>query len=366
MQHMNHHMTDIKIPFITKVYNKIHDWVSALWHINDRDLYKIFARVNRGEFRNAKPSQQAIDRFNRLFSELHCEIHGIPFDHIVNRPMYDKLRQSVMFCVLQGQNIDPSGRNIQEIGRHIDKETFLAGVEKLKKKGLDIFGDSTDIPTIGQLAMKEIYDNFDNDFLRDDIANDISVLSTDFVKEFEDESIEDAQSDDVTNANIGEHTRSSYEFSRFSKTSSRVRFFFATIPDTAYQRVTETLPDGKTTVKMKQVLATNEFGLPQYVPVHAVFNEFLNLFHDVDTLSELKARLEFFAKEDSMYNTLYKAFDKIYKSVYTITDGTITRNSDQEALLVQLMNVIRSNKHNFDIARSMTTNNGHGMHRIVI
>lgn len=85
-------MTDIKIPFITKVYNKIHDWVSALWHINDRDLYKIFARVNRGEFRNAKPSQQAIDRFNRLFSELHCEIHGIPFDHIVNRPMYDKLR----------------------------------------------------------------------------------------------------------------------------------------------------------------------------------------------------------------------------------------------------------------------------------
>ena len=90
-----------------------------------------------------------------------------------------------MFCILQGQNVDPSGRNISEIGKHIDKETFLAGVEKLKKNGIDIFGDTTQIPTVGQLAMKELYDNFDKEALRDDIANDISAISTDFVKEFE-------------------------------------------------------------------------------------------------------------------------------------------------------------------------------------
>jgi len=366
MDHMNHHMTDIKIPFITKAFNKIHDWVSALWHFSDRDLYKTFARVNRGEFRNAKPEKSAINRFERLFNELHCEIHGIPFDHIVNRPMYDALRQNVMFCVLQGQNVDSSGRNIQEIGKHIDKETFLAGVEKLKKAGIDIFGDDTKIPTIGQLAMKEIYDNFDNDVLRDDIANDISFISTDFAKEFEEQSNEDAQSDDVTNASVGEHTRSSYEFSRFTKTSSRVRFFFATIPDTKYVKVVEKLPNGQECVKMKVVFATNEFGLPQYAPVHAVFNEFLNLFHDVDTLSELKARLEYFAKEDPLYERLYKAFDKVEKSTYVMKDGVLTRNSDQEALLVQLMNVIRSNKHSFDIARSTNSNNGNGLHRITI
>ena len=366
MDHMNHHMTDVKIPFITKIYNKIHDWVSALWHFNDRELYKVFARVNRKEFVNAKPSQQAIDRFNRLFKNLHCEIHGVPLDHVVNRPMYDKLRENVMFCILQGQNVDPSGRNIQEIGKHIDKETFLAGVEKLKKSNIDIFGESTDIPTVGQLAMKEIYDNFDNEFFRDDIANLISAISTDFTKEFENESIEDAQSDDVTNASIGEHTRSSYEFSRFSKTSSRVRFFFATIPDTMYEKTVVKDDNGKEKVVMKVKLALNEFGLPQYAPVNAVFNEFLNLFHDVDTLSELKARLELYAKEDPLYERMYKAFDKIYKSAYSLKDGVLTRNSDQEALLVQLMNVIRSNKHNFDIARSTTTNNMNGMHRIII
>jgi len=366
MDHMNHHMTDVKIPFITKIYNKIHDWVSALWHFNDRELYKVFARVNRKEFVNAKPSQQAIDRFNRLFKNLHCEIHGVPLDNVVNRPMYDKLRENVMFCILQGQNVDPSGRNIQEIGKHIDKETFLAGVEKLKKSNIDIFGESTDIPTVGQLAMKEIYDNFDNEFFRDDIANLISAISTDFTKEFEKESTEDAQSDDVTNASIGEHTRSSYEFSRFSKTSSRVRFFFATIPDTMYEKAVVKDNNGNEKVVMKVKLALNEFGLPQYAPVNAVFNEFLNLFHDVDTLSELKARLELYAKEDPLYERMYKAFDKIYKSTYSLKDGVLTRNSDQEALLVQLMNVIRSNKHNFDIARSTTTNNMNGMHRIII
>lgn len=366
MDHMNHHMTDLKIPFLTKMYNKIHDWVSALWHFNDRELYKTFARVNRGEFRNAKPSQTAINRFERLFNELHCEIHGIPFDNIVNRPMYDALRQNVMFCILQGQNVDPSGRNISEIGKHIDKETFLAGVEKLKKNGIDIFGDTTQIPTVGQLAMKELYDNFDKDALRDDIANDISAISTDFVKEFEEQSIEDAQSDDVTNANIGEHTRSSYEFSRFSKTSSRVRFFFATIPDTKYEKVVTKNADGSETIKMNVVFALNEFGLPQYAPVHAVFNEFLNLFHDVDTFSELEARLEYFSKEDPLYERLLKAFRRVKESAYTMQDGILTRNSDQEALLVQLMNVIRSNKHNFDIARSTASNNGNGMHRITI
>ena len=366
MNHMNYHMTDLKIPFLTKIYNKIHDWVSVLLHFSDRELYRTFIRVNKGEYRNAKPSQASIDRFNRLYSELHCSIHGIQFDHIVNRPMYDSLRQNVMFCILQGQNVDQSGRNIQEIGKHINKEAFLAGVEKMKSKGIDIFGETTDIPTVGQLAMKELYDNFDNDVLRDDIANDISVLSTDFVKEFDEQSKEDAQGDDVTNANIGEHTRSSYEFSRFSKTSSRVRFFFATIPDTKYERVTETLEDGKQQVKLREVYALNELGLPQYAPVHAVFNEFLNLFHDIDTLSELMSRLEYFAKTDPLYNRLYKAIDKIYKTTYSTKDGVITRNSDQEALLVQLMNVIRSNKHNFDIARSTTTNNGNGMHRITI
>lgn len=369
MDHMNHHMTDIKIPFLTKIYNKIHDWAAMFIHFNDRDLYRTFIEVNKGKYASIKPSKKQIDRFNRIFKELHATIHGVDFDNIVNRAMYDKLRETVLFCIIQGQNVDKSGRNIQEIGKHIDKETFKLGIDKMLSQGYDIIGQKEGvIPTVGQLAMKEIYDNFDNEALRDDIANQISIISTDFNKIREEESIDDAQGDSesVANADIAEHTRASYEFSRFDKTSSRVRFFFATIPDFVYGDPVEVIENNKKIIKKPVKLALNELGLPQFVPVNVVFNEFLNYFHDVDSISELKTGLEYLSKEDPMFRVLYKAIEKMYSKVYTIKDGKIVRNSDQEALLSQLMNIIRSNKHSFDIARSQVTNGQHGLYTITI
>ena len=368
MDHMHYHFTDIKIPILSKVFNKVHDWSAQFIHYSDRDLYKIFIEVNNGKYKNAKPSKRAIDRFNRLYENLYATIHGVNFKYIANPAMYDEIRKSVLFCITQGFPIDSSGRNIQEIGKHINKETFKLGIEKLAKNGYDILGENTTIPTIGQLAMREIYENFNMDEIRDDIANDLSIISTDYQKTFEEESNESAQSGDVMSASIGEHTRSSYEFSRFDKTSSRVRFFFATIPDTVYKEITVTEND-KPVVKKVPTLALNEFGLPKYVPVNSVFNEVLNLFHDVDTINELKDRLEYFAKEGSIYDTIYrKIFGKngIYTKTYKVIDGKVVRNSDNEALLSQLMNVIRSNRHNFDITRSETRNSSFGNYTIII
>ena len=375
MDHMNHHITDIKIPFLTTIFNKIHDWVSMFYHFNDRDLYKIFIEVNAGKYKGKngetiKPSQKQIDRFNRLYKELYCQIHGVNFENIVNRPMYDKLKQTVVFCIIKGQNVDQSGKNIQEIGKHIDKVTFKAGVDNLMKKGYDIFGEvEGTIPSVGQLAMREIYDNFDKEAIRDDIANAISIISTDYTKVIEEQSIEDAQGDgeSVVNANIGEHTRSSYEFSRFSKTSSRVRFFFATIPDAVYGKPIEQVRDGKKIMTMPIKYALNEFGLPQFVPVNTVFNEFLNYFHDVDTVNELLDKLQVLAKEDPMYKILYHAINKIYKTTYVVKDGGLpVVNPNQEALLSQLMNIIRSNRHKFDIAKSKMEETAYGMYSITI
>jgi len=187
------------------------------------------------------------------------------------------------------------------------------------KQGFDIIGQNVEGElSVGQLAMKELYEKFDNESLRDDIANYISSISTDYIKTREEESDEDAQGDEesVANASIGEHTRASYEFSRFEKTSSRVRFFFATIPDTVYGEPVERVVNGKKVITKPQQLAANEFGLPQFVPVNVVFNEFLNYFHDVDTINELFDNLQLLAKDDPMYETLYLALNKIYKTMY--------------------------------------------------
>ena len=369
MDHMNHHWNDIKIPFLTKIINKIHDWVSMFVHFRDRDLYRVFVEVNNGDYKDVLPWKRSVERYNRMYKELYAQIHGVDFEHIVNRPMYDKLKQTVVFCIIQGQNVDRSGRNIQNVGRHIDKETFKAGIDKMLAKGYDIIGQNSgnDI-TVGQLAMKEIYDKFDTESLRDDVANYISAISTDFIKIREDESNEDAQGDEVSvvNANIGEHTRSSYEFSRFDKTSSRVRFFFATVPDVVYGDPIEVIENGKKVIKKPIKMALNDLGLPQFVPVNTLFNEFLNYFHDVDSVDELLEKLQDLGKEDPLFNILHNSISKLYKTVYKVEGDRIVRNSDKEALISQIMNIVRSNKHSFDIARSKVINSQFGTYTITI
>ena len=180
MDHMQYHFTDIKIPILSKAFNRVHDWAAQFVHYSDRDLYKIFIEVNKGKYKNAKPSKRAIDRFNRLYGKLYATIHGVNFKYIANPAMYDEIRKSVLFCITQGFPVDSSGRNIQEIGKHINKETFKLGIEKLAKLGYDVLGEEATVPTIGQLAMREMYENFNIDEIRDDIANDLSIISTDY------------------------------------------------------------------------------------------------------------------------------------------------------------------------------------------
>ena len=368
MDHMNRHMTDIKIPFLTKIFNFIHDWASMFCHIKDRDLYKIFIRVNRGYYKNAMPSKKAIDRFNRLYVNLYARIHDVDFEHIVNRPMYDKIRETALMCIIRGQNVDTSGRNISEIGKNINKTTLKAGIDRLLKDGYDVIGQSsTEELSVGQQAMREYYEKFDNESLRDDMADRLSLISTDYIKQTEQESEENAQGNDVQQSDIGEHTRSSYEFSRFSKTSSRVRFFFATIPDMYYgDPVTVTDKNGQQKLRRPIRLLLNELGLPQFVPVNTMFNEILNALYDVENTGELLERLQLMGQQNPIFRVLHDSLKKKISSMYVVKDGKLTRNADQEALVSQLMNVIRSHKHEFDIARSKKTKGLSGQYTITI
>lgn len=374
MDYMNGYMEqeDAKYPWFAKAFNTIRDWITPWVKFRSRDLYKVMSELNRGKYRNAKPSQASIDRFNRLYKDLYCQIHGVDMANIIDREMYDKLRKSVKFFIMFGQNIDPSGRNIQQIGKHIDKATFRAGVDKFNKinPNHDAFGEKPGtIPTIGQLALKEIYDNFDNEFFRDDIAADISYLATDYQKIQEDESVQDAQGEDVKAASIGEHTRSSYEFSRFDKATTRVKFFFSTIADMNYETTVDTDPNtGAKRVVKREVFALNEFGLPEYVPFEYVVNDFLNSCHDIDTVDELLARLQHYAVSDPMYNRMYQRIKHVWNNIYKPNESgtSLVRNSDNEALFAQIMNFIRSNKHAFDIARSQSVDGEFGKHSIKI
>jgi len=80
---------------------------------------------------------------------------------------------------MYGQNIDSSGTNISDL--KIDANVFKRGVDTiLTRWDVDILGQKSEQRTVGQEAMREIYEKFDD--IKDDIANALSSFSTEYKK----------------------------------------------------------------------------------------------------------------------------------------------------------------------------------------
>ena len=281
------------IQWIDKVLNIIADFVNAIAHIGNWQLYWTFLKINSGAYRNRRnASKENVDRFNEMFKELNYEIHGTEFEHIVNDPMYEEVKNSAFYCMLLGQDIDVSGATVQNT--QISRAAMQKGAERLKAYGFDIFGTEVE-PTeknAAQLAMTEVMVKFDT--IADDLAAMMAAISTDYRKVMQNEGREDADGGEASSSYDENFFKWSYEFNRFDKTTSRVKFFFATIPDMRYRE--DETPE----------LATNSLGLPQLIPMNYVFNEMFSNLWDVDTVEEVVARLSSLAITDPMYAAILK------------------------------------------------------------
>lgn len=344
----NHYKQYTGIAWLDKVLNMIADFVNALAHISNWQLYKTFLEINSGKYRNKKTaSKENVDRFNELFNNLNYEIHGTQFEHIVNDPMYEELKNSAFYCLLLGQNIDVSGSTVQNT--QISREAIKRGAERLKALNYDIFGTEVDPQdkNAAQLAMTELVVKFEA--VADDLAAMMANISTDYRKIMQNDTREDVDGGDSASSYDENFMKWSYEFDRFDKTTSRVKFFFATIPDMRYGE------DGK------PEFATNSLGMPQLIPMNYVFNEVLSNLWDVDTVEEVISRLSSLAITDPMYSAILNNLNSIVADAKNTNSPT---NADSEALLAQLMTTIRSNRHTFMLLR--TVHNAQGSYDIVL
>lgn len=344
----NHYKQYTGIAWLDKVLNMIADFVNALAHINNWQLYRTFLEINSGKYRNKKAaSKENVDRFNELFGNLNYEIHGTQFEHIVNDPMYEEIKNSAFYCLLLGQNIDVSGSTVQNT--QISREALKRGAERLKALNYDIFGTEVEPQdkNAAQLAMTEIVVKFEA--VADDLAAMMANISTDYRKIMQNDTREDVDGGDSTSSYDENFMKWSYEFDRFDKTTSRVKFFFATIPDMRYGE------DGK------PEFATNSLGMPQLIPMNYVFNEVLSNLWDVDTVEEVTSRLSSLALTDPMYSAILNNLNSIIADAKNTDSPT---NADSEALLAQLMTTIRSNRHTFMLLR--TVHNAQGSYDIVL
>lgn len=332
--------------WIKGAINNIRDFILSFSQRSDRNLNNLYAAIIRGKYAGIEPDKKSVQRFNDLFGGLYYKNHGIEFSNIISDDMFDNLMETAKFCIMHGFDVKDDGSNIANIGKHINKETFEKGVESLYKSGLDILGHG-EYKTPAQLGMRELLEKFDAVELRRDMASRISSISTDFHERIERDSRDASDAGSSVGNDIGEHTRQCFEFSRFDKSSSRVKFFFSTIADCELKPLTEkgklVYKDGQ--VQYKVINKLNKYSLPQYVPMNIAYNMILNLCHDCENVQQLLDTL----RNASMSNGLfYVAYTKLKALKQKVDKG----DADAEALFVQLVSNIRSNKYNFDIVRS--------------
>jgi hypothetical protein len=57
----------------------------------------------------------------------------------------------VLYVITRGMEVDPTGRNINELGHNITKATFKDGIDSLLNadQPIDIIGQKTDSPSAG-------------------------------------------------------------------------------------------------------------------------------------------------------------------------------------------------------------------------
>lgn len=343
------------VNWLDRVLNLIKDlvnvFVKGIIGGNGTRLYWTFLEINNGKYakNSKKASKESIDRFNTLFKELNYEIHSTNFEHIVNDPMYEEIKNSAFYCILLGQNVDVSGATIQDT--QISRAAFQRGADRMKKFGFDIFGTEVDPDkkNAAQLAMTEVMVKFEA--VADDLAAMMANISTDYRKIMQDDARDDVDGGESASSYDENFMKWSYEFNRFDKTTSRVKFFFATIPDMKYADESRT----------KWTYATNSLGMPQLVPMNYVFNELLSNLWDVDTIEEVMARLTALAVDDPMYAIIRSNLQKVIDGRVN-KDGTT--NADNEALLAQLMGTIRANRHTFMLLRTVA--NPEGLYDIVV
>ena len=329
-----------RFSLLNKVFNWIRDFVNAFFRISDRQMYQIFRDVNSGKYRSERRKgkyEAEKKRFKDLFGELNYEVHGQEFTHLMNDPMYEDAKNTAFYCIMLGQDIDVSGKHVSDT--RINRQVFMNGADRLLKEGYDIFGTQVepDQKTMGQLVMSEIYSKFEA--VSDDIAAMFANISTDYKKTRREETEEDLDGDEVSIASAWDDNffKWDYEFSRFDKSTSRVKYFFASIPDMYYDEYHNLIP------------STNGLGMPQMLPMKYVFNEALSHLWDIDTLDELVQRLWKLSHQDPMWSVIALRVQNLL---------TKRNDADVEALLTQLMNTIRSNRHTFMLAKAVENSEG--------
>lgn len=352
---------------LKKMFGQISDWVRMLNNIGSLRLTYLYLTTANGRFRNVQPTAEAKARFDAFAKYgLNFTKRGKELPNILNERHYRTLVKSIIYLFMNPstQHIEWTGANISEL--RIDKD--LAMQSAIWKQWMEPIGTKNGepvyrIPYETRAALQDMMDNWDA--VQDDIAMHIAQFSTDYNIRYEEQNQNklDTTVPEVTSPNNSEtaaddddpasagaeavdgHIKASYEFNPFSRTSDKVKFFFAAIPD-------YTLDSGG-----RKIPVLNECGLPQLLPATLVYARMLNDMHTISGVDDLRKELKRLGQKDYMYQIISRRFESLWDTVVPEKGKEV--DYDAEQLIAQITQTVRQNKNIFEVAKMRKDKDGY-------
>lgn len=356
---------------LIKMYNNIKNYIQQVSNMNmGWKLYSAYMIANSGVFRYIKASNKRKEEFKNTFKFKNAESSlfkrgGRSFKYVLNQQMYDELVDTLVYTVLNNQNFDWGGSDIQNIRVELGYITGDAISDEKRKKQAQALYNTIAAPqvtveqlesklgeskykqkAVGLLAMKELLqEDVYKNVVMDDVAAKLSSIATNATKNAEEDNVADVEDDpDANNGNIGEHTKASYEFSRFSKASQRVKFFFSTFSNFRWDTRFKVDENNHVTFQRVLVAEKNSLGMPKFMDAGIAFNRVMNQLHDISTIQDLYEKVSSRANDNPMFKQFKNRLDVLMKQAKT--------DPDKEALLTQIKMIIKSNKNTFMICKA--------------
>lgn len=370
-----YYVRDVYVPkgtLLQKAFAKIRQWVTTFKRIftGEYQIYKVFNDINSGKFVNRPINNEAVLRFQEKFKELNQTTptegfvkDGIQYKYQQGSIDHEQNIKQIAFFALHAAAVSPAvsyvtngtiNVNVKSVLDrnpvkrvmmldHYDGQKFIKGIdtEKILKDRQNPKNRGAYHAMDNALALRELLDDEHiektAEYVNAYIDKLIGVKGKDLSVEGQDDGSAEATMDGsyakVEDGEVSfagspkEHIIPDHQISRMSKTSSRIKLFFATIPN----------------------YVPNEFGKLGYYNLREIYQTIQNRYYWVMSPAELWKALENDSKDNRMVQSLYEQIVAIKKLV---NEGNKKERENAIGLLNEIYRSIKSTKQSHEVIKT--------------
>lgn len=367
-----HYVRKIYTPkgnLLQRAFDKIRQWGITFWHMftGEYQIYKLYNSINSGEFVDKPINNAAVLRFQEKFKELNQKIptqglekDGITYKYQQGPTDHEQNIRQIAFFALSDATVSPAVsyavngsveinvknifnnnfvRRVMMMDHRYDKkfvkgqttEELIQARENPKNRAAWRIIDNA-------LALRELLDDEHIEKTQEYVSayidrligvkgKDLSVNGKDDgSSETEmDQTYADTEAGDDSSyaGSPKEHIIPDHQISRMSKTSSRIKLFFATIPN----------------------YRPNEFGKIGYYDLHDIYQTIQNRYHHVLSPEALWNAIEADSKTNQMAASLWNQIARVKALASKGNDNAI-------GLLNEIYKSIKSTKQSHEVTKT--------------